>query len=242
MGVAGAAGLLYRSVRVPPMLEQPLPGRPANGLDTISAYDRGAQVYEAWGEDDPVWRSRYRKQFIGALKGKTILEVGCGPGRDASIFEQHGLEVVGLDGSARMLELARQRCPRSRFVQGDFYDLAAAGEVFDGIWSMFSLIHVPRTRLVACLEHWQGHLARRAPLFLGMARSTLLQERLVENWLGVEGNHLQFFYHGVAELETALRTAGLQICGVHDDTPRRYRTPKYQALGLESYLVWARRP
>src|SRR5262245_56193364 len=38
----------------------------------------------------------------------TILDLGCGPGRDLAYFRSLGHEAVGLDGAARFVEMARR--------------------------------------------------------------------------------------------------------------------------------------
>lgn len=85
------------------------------------------------------------KAFEG-MEDFTVLDVGCGSGRNSALFVQHGARrVVGVDFSAPMLELARQYTSRKHvkerceFIQADFleypfkehFDFAVALGVFD---------------------------------------------------------------------------------------------------------------
>jgi len=76
----------------------------------------------------------------------TVLDVGCGSGRNSALFVEHGARrVVGVDFSAPMLELARQYtrqknvAEQCEFIQADFlehpfresFDIVVALGVFD---------------------------------------------------------------------------------------------------------------
>jgi len=47
-------------------------------------------------------------------KPKSVLELCCGTGTAATMFAEHGLEVVGVDGSTEMLKVARKKAKAKR--------------------------------------------------------------------------------------------------------------------------------
>ena len=53
----------------------------------------------------------------------TILDVGCGSGRDAKIFSEKGLKVIGVDFSSKMIEVAKQTAPQAQFYKMNLEDL-----------------------------------------------------------------------------------------------------------------------
>lgn len=79
-----------------------------------------------WFENEDFWRELYPYMFpaerflaareqvdqiltlSGCSRGK-VLDLCCGPGRHAVEFAKHGLEVTGVDGSAFLLDRARER-------------------------------------------------------------------------------------------------------------------------------------
>ena len=69
-----------------------------------------------------------------------ILDAGCGVGRDAKYFLNHGYTVTAFDASEKMVRLATQETKLpvllSTFEAMDFQ------EVFDGIWAQASLLHI----------------------------------------------------------------------------------------------------
>jgi len=78
----------------------------------LEAYDSMAEAYAAAIEENP--RSIYyeRPAVLGLLpdvSGRRVLDAGCGPGVVMSWLLTQGAEVVGVDVSANMLRLARQR-------------------------------------------------------------------------------------------------------------------------------------
>ena len=62
-------------------------------------------------------------QYVATLvePGKTLVDLGCGNGRDTCYFAGLGLDVVGMDLSASAIEqLEAQHIPNAHFVCGDF--------------------------------------------------------------------------------------------------------------------------
>jgi ubiquinone/menaquinone biosynthesis C-methylase UbiE len=119
-----------------------------------AAYDQIADWYDAWVnslglDDDPVFACVER--LMGAVDGLRICEIGTGQGRVARRMAEHGASVVGVDSSARMLEIAR-RYPRSAAVSGSpavEYRLADARTLdgfadadFDGVLAYMSLMDI----------------------------------------------------------------------------------------------------
>ena len=78
---------------------------------------------------------------LGDLSAKTVLDVGCGPGRYAVAAAERGADVVGIDFSPRMLALAcelaldRGVADRCRFIEADF-DAYEPEERFDIVLMM----------------------------------------------------------------------------------------------------------
>src|ERR1700712_1494608 len=111
---------------------------------SISYYDRNAANFfaDTAHADLGDLHARFLKHVP---PGGTILEAGCGAGRDALAFKTAGYAVTAFDGSAKMAELARTRSGlpvlHKRFDEVDWQD------TFDGIWACASLLHVPRAEL-----------------------------------------------------------------------------------------------
>jgi magnesium-protoporphyrin O-methyltransferase len=95
------------------------------------------------------------------LSGRRVLDAGCGTGAMAFELARRGAEVLAIDLSPRLVEIARQRCPddlpqdRIDFRSGDMLDEALG--YFDHVVAMDSLIHYDPQDVVQAL----GALAPR---------------------------------------------------------------------------------
>src|SRR3954470_1809265 len=78
------------------------------GETTIAYYDRFAREFWYGTRHHDV--SQNYAAFLEAIEGDppcSILDLGCGPGRDLSYFRSLGHEAVGLDGSQQFVAMAR---------------------------------------------------------------------------------------------------------------------------------------
>jgi SAM-dependent methyltransferase len=80
----------------------------------------------------------------GDLRGRTVLDVGCGDGRNAVILGLLGAEVTGIDISPGAIGLARKRCEvngvRAEFICSPLEDVVDLGRTFDIVW-VDALLH-----------------------------------------------------------------------------------------------------
>lgn len=111
----------------------------ANDPATLEFYARVAPDYVA---RTPEGINRDLPAFLDRLNpGASILELGCGSGRDAAYMLGRGFAVEPTDGVVEMAALAEQRLGRSvRILR--FEDLDGV-EQWDAIYASYSLLHVP---------------------------------------------------------------------------------------------------
>lgn len=132
---------------------------------TLQHYERNAEQFYAGTIDHDV--SQNIAALLGALQGTGpfhILDLGCGPGRDLKAFSRLGHHAVGIDGSARFVEMARaySGCP---VWQQDFVRLDLPAQRFDGIYANASLFHVPSAALPQVLLKLHAALKPGGVLF-----------------------------------------------------------------------------
>lgn len=138
------------------MTEQP-------GYDALaSAYDSAFPAGYA-GAAERLATSLFAQALAELPSPNRALDVGCGAGHVAADLQSQGLDVLGMDPSASMLALARQRYPDMSWLQGDA-GLSAldAGSKFTGILARYSLIHIEPQTLPGVLSNWTKHLRRGA--------------------------------------------------------------------------------
>lgn len=94
------------------------------------------------------WRNNFLSSIpVGAdfFKGKVGADIGCGGGRHLYCAHEFGGEVVGLDLSegVKVASANTAECPRCHVVQGDIYHLPFKNGVFDFVYSIGVLHHLP---------------------------------------------------------------------------------------------------
>jgi SAM-dependent methyltransferase len=132
---------------------------------TIAHYDAAAESFWEGTRDHDV--SQNYAALLDAIEAAApfaILDLGCGPGRDLCYFRSLGHAPVGLDGSARFVEMAR-RVSGCEVLLQDFLHLDLPPSRFDGIFANASLFHVPRRALPDVLRALEATLRPRGVLF-----------------------------------------------------------------------------
>ncbi|MFE3289588.1 class I SAM-dependent methyltransferase [Rhodococcus sp. NPDC059234] len=85
-----------------------------------------------------------------------VVDVGCGLGHVAADLAGRGLEVIGVEPSLGMLDIARGNYPDLRLIQDDALLGSAdlAGERIRALIARFSLIHLPPAEIPGVLARW----------------------------------------------------------------------------------------
>ena len=105
---------------------------------TKESYDETAQDYAQKATQFLLLSQR--EEFIKMLSSKAkILDLGCGSGRDAKFFSEKGFQLIGIDFSPKLLEIAKKTAPLAQFYEMDMQSLTFEENSFDGIWSCASL-------------------------------------------------------------------------------------------------------
>lgn len=86
------------------------------------------------------------------LRGKAVLDVGCGEGGFAALLANEGADVVGLDPNAEAVARARAAVPAARFDQGVAEALPYDGRSFDAVVFVNALHHVPVPAMAEALR------------------------------------------------------------------------------------------
>ena len=80
----------------------------------------------------------------------TILDFGCGSGRDTKYFLEHGYKVDAIDGSIELCKFASVYTGIN--VKHKLFHELTDAEKYDGIWACASILHVKKTELSEILQ------------------------------------------------------------------------------------------
>ena len=114
---------------------------------TLEHYNQRAQDFWEGTRGHDV--SQNIAALLRHVEGKppfTILDLGCGPGRDLQVLAGLGHVAVGLDGAQRFAQMARENSGCEVWLQ-DLLALELPPAHFDGVYANAVLFHVPRQEL-----------------------------------------------------------------------------------------------
>ncbi|MFE2757346.1 class I SAM-dependent methyltransferase [Actinosynnema sp. NPDC059335] len=116
--------------------------------DTRTSYDTVAESYTDFARDALARHAVLRgvlAMFAEAARaaGGPVADIGCGPGLISGHLHGQGLDVVGIDLSPRMVDIARREHPDVRFRVGSMTDLDLADGSVGAVLAFYSVIHVP---------------------------------------------------------------------------------------------------
>jgi SAM-dependent methyltransferase len=191
---------------------------------TLRHYDDQAAAFRDGTRDHDV--SQNVAALLSRIEGPapfTILDLGCGPGRDLVTFRSLGHEAVGLDGSLRFVEMARASAG-CEVLHQDFLALDLPAGRFHGIFANASLFHVPSQELPRVLRELHAALRARGVLFASNPRGQ-----------GEEAWHGERYgaYHDLASWRSFVRAAGFEELVHYYRPPGR---PRHEQPWLAS--VW----
>lgn len=131
-------------------------------------FDQIADSYDRWYDTaigkryDKLEKQAIDRMLTGVAKGSRVLEVGCGTGHWSRYFSDQGFEVTGIDLSARMIEVAKQKnIPNSHFEVADGRNLPFKDRSFDAAVAITALEFAtdPKriiSEMVRCVKNTKG--------------------------------------------------------------------------------------
>lgn len=136
-------------------------------MDSIEYYNKyAAKVYEDTIDAD---MSEIMGEFLKLLEeGDTVLDLGCGSGRDSLTMYDMGYDVTPLDASEEMCKLAEIHTGLD-VLQMTYEDMEF-DDVFDGIWACGALVHVPKNEMPEILGCIHDALCSRGVLYMSVKK------------------------------------------------------------------------
>lgn len=132
---------------------------------TLAHYEKHAREFRAGTKDHDV--SQNIAALLRHIEGKppfTILDFGCGPGRDLKTLRALGHTAIGLDGAGTFVAMAHADTGCAVWQQ-DFLALDLPNEQLDAIFANASLFHVPSHELPRVLKQLYAALKPAGVLF-----------------------------------------------------------------------------
>lgn len=105
-----------------------------------------------------------RDRFINSIPEKgTILDFGCGSGRDTKAFLDLGYIVYAIDGSEELCKKASEYTGIE--VKHSYFEDLNDVEKYDGIWACSSILHLPKSELKTVLIKMKNALKTNGVIY-----------------------------------------------------------------------------
>ncbi len=143
-----------------------------------------------------------------APPGSLILDLGCGTGQPmAAHLAERGYDIVGVDGSAAMLELARTALPEYRWIHERMESVDFA-EKFEAIICWDALFHLPRHEHEPVLRKMHRWLVTGGRMMVSSGGIVTGSEGFTDTMFGHE-----FYYDSLPpeEMVAAIQRSGFEI-------------------------------
>jgi SAM-dependent methyltransferase len=110
-------------------------------IEDLDAWDAVADSYAEQPQID--WFDGFLVRHLGNVAGKRILDLGCGHGWFTNELDRCGADALGIDGSERLLAIARSRYPSVTCEQRDLRNGVGPDDgVFDAVVALMVLMDV----------------------------------------------------------------------------------------------------
>lgn len=179
----------------------------------IEAYDVTVEEYYEFTKELEPPEIIHRKDFLALIKknGK-ILDLCCGPGRDARIFSEQGYEVIGVDLSQNMIKKAKQIAPKAKFQVMDLLEIDFPDKSFDAVWFNAGLLAVPKKHDLDILKKVHDILVDEGILWISVKQGEgeMFKER--------KQYKVKKFYafHTKKEMQNLLKESGFKILKTYE--------------------------
>jgi ubiquinone/menaquinone biosynthesis C-methylase UbiE len=184
---------------------------------SASYYDRNSQSYSESNKSPADFIDEFLK-YLGSNKGKTVLDLGSGPGVNAGYMASKGFQVVGIDISERMVELAKNKYPHVEFRLGDMTKLTFPADSFDGILASYSLIHLTKDAVAFVLAKLYEILKPGGLIYISIQSGNSAQGYFSHPLIPVDKVFLNIF--AKEEMFSLLSKHGFEIVSQHEKLPQ----------------------
>lgn len=188
---------------------------------TIEVYDEKAPEYARryGGVELPLWH-----RVMNYLKpGATVLDLGCGTGRDVAFLQKKGFDAYGVDASVGMIEAAKEAHPNlgNRFSVSSlpFSEENKPARKFAAVSLVAVLMHVPDEDLFSVFRQVRSLLAPEGVLVLSAS-----QKRQNLDDASRDPTERLFRERPSEEYQRMLDGLGFQLLEVQEDEDRMGRS------------------
>jgi cyclopropane fatty-acyl-phospholipid synthase-like methyltransferase len=194
--------------------------------DLQKIYDRFAETYEknrGLFDMTDVIADFYKRL---PCESGHLLDLGCGAGEPfPAYFMQQGWQVIGVDFSQKMLELAHRLQPSLKTICDDICDVELPGEQFDAVTAIYCLFHIEHKRHAKIFQKTFQWLKPGGKFLFTYATKEYTGAEVFNGYKDFMGEQLFYSHMSPDDLDTSLKYIGFTI-----------ESAQYRRIGGETFL------
>jgi ubiquinone/menaquinone biosynthesis C-methylase UbiE len=177
-----------------------------NAYDIAAKFYADMCFYELY--DKPLDKKLYDLFFERVVNRGISLEIGCGPGEIANYLKMKGLDIIGLDISDKMIEIAKQLNPFIDFRVGDVFNLDFSDNSVAGIVAPYLIVNFKLDDIPKAFSEIYRVLIDKGQLLISFHSG---QQELELDDFFVKGNSIPYTYFDSGAIRDRLVDSGFKI-------------------------------
>ncbi|ASK28879.1 SAM-dependent methyltransferase [Chryseobacterium sp. T16E-39] len=202
-------------------------------LKPVEAFDKAAKIYQDKFMDVSSFGETFNLfcDHITADNAE-ILDIACGPGNITKyvLDRKPDYNILGIDLSSKMLELAQINNPTARFELMDCRVMSEMTQKFDGIICGFCLPYLTKEEAIKLIADSSALLKPEGMLYLSTMEDDYSKSGLITSSLG---DQVYLYYHQEDYLAKAFRENNFEVIHIN----RFYSTDKDGAPVTDLVLI-----
>ncbi len=190
---------------------------------TIQTYNKIANWFKSKHHSEKEWAKQY-VDFERLLKGKYIIDVGCAFGRDTRHFVKNGFDVVGVDASKSMIDLAKKYVPKSKFYRKDML-VMRFNKKFDGMWCCATVLHIKKKDVHRLLNNFKNLIKINGVLFISVKKGRGERYQIYP-----DGTKRFLAYYSEKELRNVVNKNGFNTILLYKNKDKKYKNTTWISL------------
>jgi len=179
-------------------------------------YDEMADWYT---QNRSAFNNDQQLENLAGLIGRKqeVLDLGCGDGVPVCrFFVEQGHDVTGVDFSAAMIALARERVPQARFLQMNILDVDFAADSLDLVTSFYALFHLRKPDQVKVFNNMRRFLKTGGYAYFTLAGKAYTGREEFEGAITFENYRLPYCHYSQAQYKEILKNLGFEILSLEN--------------------------
>jgi ubiquinone/menaquinone biosynthesis C-methylase UbiE len=203
----------------------------------IESYNRLAEDYAKRYCDEldkKPFDRQLLKRFVESLSvGKAVCDMGCGSGHVAEHLKHLGVDVLGIDLSPGMVEIAKKRYPVNDYRVGDMLELDLPDESLAGIVALYAIIHLKRDEICHAMKEMHRVLTPGGGLLVSFhqGKGVLHEDESLGQPVAFDCNLFES-----RDVRQAMEKTGFEVEMVAERTPYDFEFPTTRGY------IWGTKP